>query len=205
MVQGQASEAGEVPQRPVRRLQEPLEIGQDEEAADLVVEVGGQGGERAPAFRGVRHRGQTQVLHLQPGRSRGVSSRTGNAAASRQCLRSWCEPRDAEPRVPAALSPSPRGCRPCACPPCPPPFPPHLLLDVGREVGSIQLQGLHQPGVPGQQFPDGGEGAVVDAEPVADLAEAGLLRVGTAWSAGLGTAWPPRPEPRRASGCPKQR
>lgn len=41
----QGSEAGEVPQGPVRRLQEPLEVGQDEEAADLLVELGGEGGE----------------------------------------------------------------------------------------------------------------------------------------------------------------
>lgn len=62
--------------------------------------------------------------------------------------------------------------------------PPHLLLDVGGEVGSVQLQRLHQPGVSGQQLQDGGEGAVVGTEPVADLAEAGLLRVGTAGSGG---------------------
>lgn len=82
--------------------------------------------------------------------------------------------------------------------------PPHLLLDVGGEVGSVQLQGLHQAGVPGQQLQDGGEGAMVGAEAVVDLAEAGLLRAGTAWSAGLGTARPPRPEPRRALGCPRE-
>jgi len=67
-----------------------------------------------------------------------------------------------------------------------PPEPPHLLLDVAGEVGGVQLQGLHQVGVPGQQLPDRGEGAVVGVEPVAELAEAGLLRAGTARSAGHG-------------------
>lgn len=60
---------------------------------------------------------------------------------------------------------------------------PHLLLDVGGEVGSIQLQRLHQAGMPGQQLQDGSKGATVGTEPITDLAEAGLLRVGTAWSA----------------------
>lgn len=71
-----------MPQRPVCRLQEPLEVGQDEKAADLVVEAGGEGGEGVPVLRGERHRGQAQVLHLQPGRSRNISS---GARGTQEC------------------------------------------------------------------------------------------------------------------------
>lgn len=70
-----------------------------------------------------------------------------------------------------------RGVRAAPNPPPPPcAAPPHLLLDVGGEVGGVQLQRLHQRRVIGQQPQDGAQRVVVRVQPGADLSEAHLLR-----------------------------
>lgn len=130
-----------MPQRTVRRLQEALEVGQDEESSDLPLEVSGEGGRGAAVLGRERHRVQAQVFHLRHGAA--VSPRGPG-----------------RPHLPA----SPRAA------------PAHLLLDVGGEVGGVQLQRLQQRRVFGQQLQDGSQRALVRVQPGADLAEARLLR-----------------------------